>query len=112
MKELDLLVTQEHIDSGCTDSRHCPIALAMNEATGLHTRVTSGTDGIMLFDIDTPRKHVPKSSLHQYGVHSSLRMWILDFDDDEPVKPIRIKTRITRNVMGHDFVMAYIHKED
>ena len=110
MKELDSLVTQDHIDIGYTDSRRCPVALALNESTGLHARVGTGTDGIMLFD--SPRKYSEKSALHQYGVHSSLRMWILDFDNEEPVKPIRIKTRVTTNVMGRDYVMAYIHKED
>ena len=110
MKELDTIVTQDHIDIGCTDSRRCPVALALNESTGLHAWVNTDLKGIMLFD--SPRKYSEKSALHQYGVHCSLRTWILDFDNEEPVKPIRIKTRITRNVMGHDFVMAYIHKED
>ena len=110
MKELDSLVTQDHIDIGYTDSHRCPIALSLRDSTGLHARVGTGTDGIMLFD--SPRKYSEKSALHQYGVHSSLRMWILDFDNEEKVSPIRIKTRITRNVMGHDFVMAYIHKEE
>ena len=36
MKELDSLVTQDHIDIGCTDSRHCPVALSLSESTGLH----------------------------------------------------------------------------
>ena len=110
MKELDSIVTQDHIDIGCTDSRRCPVALSLRESTGLHPRVGTGTDGIMLFD--SSRKSSAKSALHQYGVHSSLRNWILDFDSKEPVKPIHIKTRVTRNVMGRDYVMAYIHKEE
>ena len=110
MKELDSLVTQDHIKHGYTNSRYCPVALALNESTGLYAKVGTGTDGIMLFD--SPRKYSEKSALHQYGVHSSLRTWILDFDNEEKVKPIRIKTRVTKNVMGQDYVMAYIHKED
>ena len=38
MKELDSLVTQDHIDIGYTDSRRCPVALALNESTGLHRK--------------------------------------------------------------------------
>ncbi len=73
-RNLTFKVTQDHIDRGIPiKSKHCPLALAIQEATGQYDVSVGG----WTLTLDNTTYYVP----------NNMRDWVLDFDLGRPVKP-------------------------
>ena len=75
-------VTQEHIDKGCKlNTLSCPVALAMEEATGDNWSV-----GSVFFWLESKKKAIP--------ITIKIRYFIEDFDSGKKVLPFEFELNI------------------